>query len=529
MVARAKYGQGRVVTLSWRWLGPVWAVGLALAVVPPAPGQQSPGPGQPAARQADTSGLRAAAAFEEAVVQAIAKAERSVVAIARVDPAAAKEVAPGDDLRLAFERFPPGKSAAPGPADPDFIPQEFGSGVIVDRAGLVLTNAHVVHEGSEHWIYTSQRRVYKTKIKALDSRSDLAILEVEGADDEGTVFEPISLGDASRVRKGQFVVALGNPYAIARDGQASASWGIVANLSRKAGPLPADGPETDGKDTLHHFGTLIQTDCRLNLGTSGGALVNLKGEMIGLTTAMAAIAGYEQSAGFAIPVDDAFRRVLDALRKGEEVEYGFLGISRDNLMADERLRGKQGVRVNGVQSHTPAAKAGLRNGDVIVSFDGRPLFDTDSLMLELARLGPAAAVELTVERQSFGEGRPNSPQRAAPGRAERRQVRAVLAKYQVRGRQVVTAARRKWRGLRVDFPTARRRFEPGVIVVEVDAGSPAERAGLRVDDAIVVVGTEPVESPEHFYRAATAGGGAVAIKRRAGQGGEERVVTVEAE
>src|SRR4029079_13356173 len=108
----------------------------------------------------------------------------------------------------------------------------------------------------------------------------------------------------------------------------SASWGIVSNLSRKDGPWPPERDDRPGptRVTLHQLGTLIQTDARLNLGTSGGALVNLKGEMVGLTISLAATLCYEQAAGFAIPVDETFLRVVEALKQGNEVEYGFLGI-----------------------------------------------------------------------------------------------------------------------------------------------------------------------------------------------------------
>jgi serine protease Do len=472
------------------------------------------------------AGLATVAALEDALVNAIARAERSVVSIARVDPTAAPGVAAEDVRRRPLDPFPMADLTPPGPTDPDFIPHEFGTGVIVDRAGLVVTNAHVVDEKCEHWIYTADRRVFRAKIKGLDARSDLAILEIERADDAGTAFEPIVLGDAAGLRKGQFVAALGNPYAIARDGQASASWGIVSNLSRKSGPLPATDGESDGKDTLHHFGTLIQTDCRLNLGTSGGALINLKGEMIGLTTSTAAIAGYEQAAGFAIPVDDIFRRALEALKKGEEVEFGFLGISRDNLMADERLRGRTGVRVKSVQANTPAAKAGLVEDDVILAIDGRPLFDTDALMLALASMPPATQVELSVER------RPRDEKGRLVPRPERKQLQATLAKYRVRGRQVVTAPRKKWRGLRVDyataFPSPFRGFESGVVVLEVESGSPADRAGLRAQDVISLVETVPVETPDQFLREAGRRKGVVSLKRRSAAG-EEQVVRVRVE
>ena len=146
-----------------------------------------------------------------------------------------------------------------------------------------------------------------------------------------TNLQPITFGDAATLKKGQIVIALGNPYAIARDGQPSASWGIISNLQRQA-PSPRDGTRpSDGRETLHHFGTLIQTDARLELGTSGGALVNLKGEMIGLTTSLAALSGYERPGGFAIPVDDDFRRALETLKTGRLPDYGFLGVAPRTL------------------------------------------------------------------------------------------------------------------------------------------------------------------------------------------------------
>src|SRR5207253_7102267 len=131
------------------------------------------------------------------------------------------------------------------------------------------------------------RKPYRATVKAADPWFDLALLKVEGAG-----LKPISFGDGHSVKKGAFVIALGNPYAIARDGKPSASWGIISNLQRQAPPPRTATRASDGRETLHHYGTLIQTDARLELGTSGGALVNLKGEMIGLTTSLAALSGH---------------------------------------------------------------------------------------------------------------------------------------------------------------------------------------------------------------------------------------------
>ena len=157
------------------------------------------------------------------------------------------------------------------------------------------------------------------------------MLAIDAAD-----LPPIAFGNADELKKGQIVISLGNPYAIARDGQPSAAWGIVANLQRKAPATPSEADPT-GRPTLHHYGTLIQTDAKLNLGTSGGPLLNLKGEMVGLSVALAAAAGYEAAGGYAIPVDATFRRAVETLKRGREVEYGFLGIQPTNLQQQEVL------------------------------------------------------------------------------------------------------------------------------------------------------------------------------------------------
>ena len=269
------------------------------------------------------------------------------------------------------------------------------------------------------------------------------------------------------MRKGHIVVTLGNPYAIARDGQASAGWGIVSNLGRKAPPVPDDADAT-GKTTLHHFGDLIQTDVRLHLGTSGGPLLNLRGEMVGLCISQAATAGYETAAGYAIPVDATFRRVLDALKQGREAEYGFLGILPSNLQPAEIAAGLQGIRAR-IVSGTPAARAGLREDDIITSVNGASICDSDSLVLEVGRLPVEAVAHLDVIRNG-----------------RRQAIDVVLSKYPVRGRKVITARPEAWRGLRVDYasallePDQPQRFalpitDEAVAVADVDQNTPARR------------------------------------------------------
>lgn len=437
-----------------------------------------------AVRAQEVSGIQAAAAIEDALVAAIARAEKSVVAIARV-----RVDQPGEIFSLEIRPDPFGRQVRPSlgadPTDPDFIPNEYGSGVVVG-SGLILTAYHVLGDpdANEYYVKTRDRKAYKARVKAADPRSDLAVLAVD-ADD----LVKIAFGDADELKKGRIVVALGNPYAIARDGQVSASWGIVSNLARKAPPVPSDFERTS-RPTLHHFGTLIQTDAKLNLGTSGGPLLNLKGEMVGLCVALAATAGYEGAAGYAIPVDETFRRVLRSLTLGREVEYGFLGIRPSNLAADEVLRGQQGIRVSEVEPGTPAYRFGLEESDIVTAVNGRPIYEADSLVLEVGKLPVDSVARMTVLR--------NGRQRTVP---------VTLAKYPVDGKRIFTVAPPDWRGLRVDYVTSVSpigRFEDGVLVVDVEQDSPAWESGLRPGMIIREVGDTPVLAPRDF-RAEVAG------------------------
>jgi S1-C subfamily serine protease len=429
----------------------------------------------------EPTGLQAAAALEQTLIEAIQKGEKSVVSIARVSHRVDES---GRELRSDFfQGFnAPSISHPLDPRDPDFVPNEFATGVVVDASGLILTNYHVVDRDSDHYVTTSDRKVFRTKIKAADPRSDLAVLQVVDRTSAND-FVPIKFGDAKKLKKGQIVIALGNPYAIARDGQVSASWGIVSNIARKAGPRPGDE-----EISLHQFGTLIQTDAKLNLGTSGGALMNLKGEMVGLTTALAATAGYEQAAGYAIPVDETFLRVINDLKKGKEVEYGFLGVAPMNLAAHEVLEGKQGMRIDVVNSGTPAKRADLWPGDVVTHVNNEPIFDADGLRLQVGKLKAAAIVTLTIDRA---------------GQTTVKEV--TLSKYRVRGTKIATEREESWRGLRVDYPTAvlipqvlDDNNESAVAVSEVAESSPAYEAGVRAGMLITHVGNTPVDTPEDF-------------------------------
>src|SRR5262249_42894439 len=165
-------------------------------------------------------------------------------------------------------------------------------------------------------------------------RSDLAVLKLQ---ERLPDLKPIKLGDGGAARKGQFILSLANPFAAGfRDGSPSASWGILSNVRRR---MPGGLTEVErNRLQLQQFGNLFQLDARLNLGCSGGAVLNLDGELIGLSTAQAALSGVETPGGFALPLDAGVRRILEVLKRGEEVEYGFLGVEFDTDRQGVRLR-----------------------------------------------------------------------------------------------------------------------------------------------------------------------------------------------
>ena len=419
----------------------------------------------------------AAIALERAMVATIARAEQSVVSIVR-----------GHKQQRQAELL-----------QDDFIAQEFATGVVVDRNGLILTNYHALGAvETSQYVVRRNHRPYPAEIVAADPWSDLAVLRI-AADD----LQPILFGDTSDLRKGQFVIALGNPYAIAREGSASATWGIISNFGRKAAPhLGEDKP--DAKETIHHFGTLIQTDARLKLGTSGGPLLNLRGEMIGLTTALAALSGFERSTGFAVPVDAMFKRVVEQLKQGREVEYGFLGVASTQIAAADRQSGQHGVRLQAVVAGSPAQRAGLVEGDVVTHIGDMPVHDSDDLFRVVGSAPVGSRVSLRIVRENvFGAKRAMDKQ-------------LTLSKKHVgTHRPILTSVPAPtWRGMRVDFASASAEFsaaaqggavdaEGCVAVVAVQPDSPCDKAGLRAGMFISHVDGQRVATPTEFHDSAT--------------------------
>lgn len=438
------------------------------------------------------TGLQAALALEQLLVDSIHKAERSVVAVARVRRPKNEADDPAGLGPLAIPQlFADGDS----PTHPAFVPNEFGAGVAIDRDGLILTTAHLLgdYENSDYYVWL-QHRPFKATVVAADPWYDLAVLKIDSSD-----LVPVTFGDGKQVKKGQIVVALGNPFSIARDGEVSASWGIVSNSRRRAPKVRKAAPDSRGSATLHHYGTLIQTDARLNIGYSGGALINLQGEMIGLTTSYAAGAGFDKAAGFAIPIDASFRRVVGELKQGRKPEYGFLGVEAELLPEGARREGQHGALVRRVFPGTAADRAGLRAGDLITHIDGQRLFVTDDMIRLIASRSPEVTAVLSVAR-GYERG----------GVVRPRDMSAVLTKRYVRSvrPQFGTAPEPTWRGMQVDYSTASPdfgflgpAFDPAnsVFITAVAMDSAAWNAGVRAGSYVLRVAGETVADPRAFH------------------------------
>jgi S1-C subfamily serine protease len=378
-------------------------------------------------------------------------------------------------------------------ADPDHVPESFGSGVLIDEGGLVLTCYHVVRDATKVYVRLPGGHGSYADVHAGDPRSDLAVLKMLTPPRNVKALKP---GRGEDVRKGQFVVALSNPYAAGfRDGSPSASWGIISGLRRRA---PGGQREEERTKTLHHYGTLVQTDTRLNLGCSGGALVNLKGEFVALTSALAALTGTDTPGGFAVPMTAGMRRIIDRLKEGREVEYGFLGVSFELTPPG----GSDGIRILNVSQGSPAAEAGLKPETWIVRVDDQPVRDTDELFLAIGTALAGSKLKLEIATTRGGPTREHV---------------AELAKFYLPGKFVAAVQPPAVGGLRVDYTSTLLRaggdrpILKGVVVREVLPGSPAEKANLTADRVITKVNGRPVTTPAEYYQEVRNAAGAIEL------------------
>jgi serine protease Do len=350
-----------------------------------------------------------------------------------------------------------------------------GSGVIVSPDGYILTNNHVVDQATEIKVVLPDKREYKGQVVGTDPKSDIAIVKISA-----TGLPTLTLGDSSKIQVGDYALAIGDPFGIGE----TATMGIVSATGR-------------GNLDIEDYEDFIQTDASINPGNSGGALINARSELIGVNTAiLAGNGGGNQGIGFAVPINMA-RFVMDQILKHGKVVRGYLGVGIQEVTPDLaktfNVPPEKGALVSDVSPDGPAAKAGVKKGDVIEELNGRPVTGPNDLKLQIASMAPGSVARLKVSRDgklldipvALGE-LPEKSGKIAPGEAE--------ADTPMKGVEVdeLTPTIRSELGLRPDVK--------GVVVTEVASGSPAADAGLQRADVIQEVNRQPVNSVSDYQR-----------------------------
>lgn len=361
----------------------------------------------------------------------------------------------------------------PGP--PEMRTKSLGSGFIVDEEGYILTNNHVIEGAEDIKVKLYNGKVYDAEIVGRDPKTDIALIKIDAKENL-----PVArLGDSDKLRVGDWVIAIGNPFGL----EHTVTAGIISAKGRVIGAGPYDD--------------FLQTDASINPGNSGGPLFNLKGEVVGINTAI--VAG-GQGVGFAIPINMA-KSLLPQLKTGKVV-HGFLGVYIQDLTPELArsfgLPEPKGALVSEVIPDSPAAKAGIQKGDVIVRYNGKEVPDTYTLRRMVASTPVGQRVTVVVIRKGK-----ELTLTVEIGELEKREE---LAKVEAD----------RW-GLRVQDLTPEiashlgLKDHKGVLVVEVTQGSPAHKAGLRAGDVIIGVEHEEVEDLGDYRRLMAQYGGRESI------------------
>jgi serine protease Do len=344
-------------------------------------------------------------------------------------------------------------------------------GVLSDKS-YILTNSHVVKGADKIKVKFQDGREFDAKIKGEDPKSDIAVIEIKAGE-----LPALPLGDSSKLEVGEWVVALGNPF------------GLSHTLT--VGVVSAKGRTGLGINDYEDF---IQTDAAINPGNSGGPLVNLDGEVVGINTAIFTRSGGYMGVGFAIPVNLA-KSIANQLIDSGEVTRGFLGVViqplTNELAESFDINNTKGILISQVSEETPASKAGLKVGDLIVSYQGKPVTEVGDFRNRVAHTAPGTKAEITIIR--------NGKQKSVEVRIGDLSNDSLLAQETTQSNDEL--------GLTVQTltPKLAEQFEvepgKGVLVTEVKAGSIAAMAGIRSGTIISQVNREPVGSAAEFKQA----------------------------
>jgi serine protease Do len=370
----------------------------------------------------------------------------------------------GDDF---FERFFPDQGQGGG------APQQgMGTGVIIDNQGHIITNNHVIAGADEVNVKLHNEKTYKAKVIGTDPKTDLAVVKIQAPD-----LSPAALGDSDKLRIGEWVVAAGNPFGLSN--------------TITAGIVSAKGRSFMGGGQFEDF---IQTDAAINPGNSGGPLVNLRGEVIGINTAIFSRSGGYMGIGFAIPVNMA-KNVVTSLMKSGKVVRGWLGVGiqpvTEQAATSFNYSSNEGALVGHVQSGSPAEKGGLKQGDIITALNGDKVCGVNELRNTIANLTPGTSLTVTYFRDGkertltvkIGELKGSPEEGASPEAESTVDIGITVENLTERLAKQIGSER-----------------SDGVVVLRVQPGSIAEEAGIQSRDVIVTVNGKPVKDVAQYNR-----------------------------
>ena len=358
-----------------------------------------------------------------------------------------------------------------------------GSGILIDKAGYIVTNEHVIAGAEQIKVNLPDGREFDAEITGADKRSDLAVIKIKGKK-----LPEARIGDSKELKIGQWVAAIGNPFGLyAGNARTIVNVGIISSVDRF---LPA----FEKRET--YYDDLIQIDLAINPGKSGGPLVDLRGRVVGINTAVPTKTGAYQGLGFAISINKA-KKVWGKLIKGEKIFYGWLGVNIRDLNDDLRnyfgIKDKKGTVILKVYKDSPAEKGGLREGDLVLTFENRQVESTKQLvkMVFLAEVGEEVPIKVS-----------------RAGKIIRLKVR--ISKEPEKA-DISEKAKDKpkvaFRGVTVDniTPLYKNEFglkeDKGVVIVNIESGSSAEKSGLIEGDIIFSAGNKEVKNKDDFESA----------------------------
>jgi serine protease Do len=354
------------------------------------------------------------------------------------------------------------------------VTRTVGTGVVIDRDGYILTNEHVISDTEQIWITTDDRKVYPAIVVGSDPWADLAVLRIPAADLCAAAF-----AEPGSVRRGQWSIALGNPYGLASTGEMAMSVGVVSAMDRSLVRLSSKEDR--------NYTNLIQTTAEINPGSSGGPLFDLSGKVIGISTAVILPQKQTNGIGFAIPVSKRLLDEVQQLKEGREIVYGYIGVSVLSPTARQREEAGApegcGVSIDSIDSRSPASKC-LKVGDIVTAVEGQEITGGDQFVDLISRCPAGRSLNLDVCRNGTRRSERVTPRaRTMPSVAINR-----------------LNQRLRWRGLVLgpipsdwDFGSAPRP-ESGLMVLAVNEGSPMAKQGISIGSVITKVAGKTVSA-----------------------------------